>query len=406
MNLRIPLAQPGTTRRQVVRAAVSAGMATMLGLHSTRANALSGPAGQGKPSKENDMFAFVGSRTTRERKALGDGITVFRVDPASGALQRLQVLGDLVNPSYLTLNASGTRLYAVHGDLDYVSAFRVDLATGRIELLNRQTTQGSNPVHLALDPSGSALVVSNHLGGSLAVLPVGPDGELLPLHQLVKLEGPIGPHRVEQTQAKPHFNGFDPSGRFVVVPDKGLDRVFAFRFEGGRLTPAAQPFAAVREGSGPRHHVFHPWRSVAYVANELDSTVTVYSFDANTGALSPLQRVSVLPESYTGDSRAAGIMIDPKGESLYVSNRRHDSLSLLRIDAESGLLKLDGTTPSGGAKPRFFTLSPSGRHLYALNEDSHQITPFAVDPSTGRLHRAGAPAACGSPVCMVFASAI
>lgn len=348
------------------------------------------------------MFAYVGSRTTRERQAMGDGITVFRVEPASGALERVQLLDGLVNPSYLTLSSSGTRLYAVHGDLDYVSAFMVDRATGRIERLNQQSCQGSNPVHLALDPSGRALVVSNHLGGSLAVLPIGADGELRPLSQLLKLEGPVGPHRVEQTQAKPHFNGFDPSGQFVIVPDKGLDRVFSFRFDGGRLAPAPEPFATVREGAGPRHHVFHPHRPLAYVVNELDSTVTVYRFDVKTGGLKALQRVSVLPESFTGNSRAAGIMVDKSGRHLYVSNRGHDSISLLRIDADSGLLRLDETLPSGGAKPRFFTLSPSGRHLYALNEDSHQIARFEVDPASGRLHPGGAATPCGSPVCMVF----
>ncbi|MEY5099164.1 MAG: hypothetical protein RJA36_1883 [Pseudomonadota bacterium] len=156
------------------------------------------------------MYAYVGSRTTRERNARGDGITVFRVAPLTGALTPVQVLADLVNPSYLTLNRARTRLYAVHGDLDYVSAFRIDPQTGELGFINRQSTQGRNPVHLAIDPSDRFLVVSNHQGGSLAVLPLAADGSLEPLNQLLKLEGPIGPHRIEQTQAKPHFNGFDP----------------------------------------------------------------------------------------------------------------------------------------------------------------------------------------------------
>ena len=348
------------------------------------------------------MFAYVGSRTTRERHARGDGITVFRVDLQSGALSAVQVLGGLANPSYLALNQRGTRLYAVHGDMDYASAFRVDPQSGRIEFLNRQTTQGSNPVHLALDPTGSHLVVSNHLSGSLAVLPIGVDGELLPLTQLVKLAGDIGPHRVEQTQSKPHFNGFDPSGRFVIVPDKGLDRVFTFRFVNGRLVPTSSASAPTRECAGPRHHVFHPRKPIAYVANELDSTVTAYRFDLASGAVEALQRESTLPDTFTGNSRAAGIMIHPQGHALYASNRGHNSISVFRIDPASGAVTLTGTTSSGGAKPRFFALTPNGSHLYALNEDSHTIVPFAIDPDSGDLRRDGAITPCGSPVCMVF----
>lgn len=175
------------------------------------------------------MFAYVGSRTTRERNARGDGISVYRVDPTTGALTLVQLVKDLlVNPSFLALSANGEWFYTVHGDLSDISAFKVDRASGELTFLNKQSTEGKNPVHLAIDPSGRYVVVSNHIGASLAVLPIAADGALQPLTQLVKLDGPIGPHRVEQKQAKLHFNPFDPSGEFVIVPDKGLDRVFRF----------------------------------------------------------------------------------------------------------------------------------------------------------------------------------
>ncbi|HAC68898.1 MAG TPA: hemagglutinin, partial [Pseudomonas sp.] len=115
------------------------------------------------------MYAYVGSRTTRARQARGEGISVYRVTPA-GALELVQVVGDLINPSYLTLNRAGDRLYTVHGDEQAVSAFAVDRQTGHLAFLNRQDTGGRNPVHLALAPDDRHLVVSNHLGRSLAVL--------------------------------------------------------------------------------------------------------------------------------------------------------------------------------------------------------------------------------------------
>ncbi len=348
------------------------------------------------------MLAYVGSRTTRERNARGEGITVFKVDP-NGGLTTVQVVDDLINPSYLVLDRTGSHLYAVHGDLDYASAFRVDSASGKLQFLNRQTTKGKNPVHLVIDPTGRHLIVSNHLSGTLAVLPIAADGLLEPLTNLVALEGPIGPHRIEQTQAKPHFNGFDPSGRFVIVPDKGLDRVFAFAFADGRLTPAARPFAATREQAGPRHHVFHPRLRVAYVVNELDSTVTAYDFHPNDGALVARQRVSTLPEDFASDSRASGIIMAPNGRTLYASNRGHDSIAVFDVDPATGHLRFVEATKSLGAKPRFVALNPTGTMLYALNEDSDTIVAFSVSAETGGLSPIGSQTACGSPVCMVFA---
>jgi 6-phosphogluconolactonase len=347
------------------------------------------------------MHAYVGSRTTRERNARGEGISVFEIDPQSGAAERIQLVGDLVNPSYLAFSADGTNLYVVHGDRSEVSAFRVDRDSGRLAFVNQQSTQGRNPVHLALDRSGRFLIVTNHIGASIAVLPIADDGSLQPLTQLVSIDGPIGPHRVEQQQAKPHFNPLDPSGRWVIVPDKGLDRVFSYLLEGGTLTPAATPFAQAREGAGPRGAAFHPTMALGYVVNELDSTLTSYAFDAATGALTPLHIVPTLPPTFTGNSRAAGIAIDAAGRCLYASNRGHDSIAVFRLDAESGLPTFVEAVRTLGRTPRFFTLAPDGRLLFALNEDSDSIVAFDVDRD-GRLVAPRQVAACGSPVCMVF----
>jgi 6-phosphogluconolactonase (cycloisomerase 2 family) len=382
-------------RRRLLAQAMAAGLAAGLA-----------PARALKPlQREAPMFAYVGSRTTRERNARGEGLSVFAVDALSGALSPVQVVRDLVNPSYLALNRAGTRLYTVHGDQSEVSAFAVDRATGRLSFINRQSTEGKNPVHLALDGDERHLVVTNHIGSSLAVLPIAADGSLLPLGQLAKVDGPIGPHRVEQKQPKPHFNAFDPSGRFVLVPDKGCDRVWSYRFDDGKLTPCEPAFVAAREGAGPRHMAFHPRQPWAYVVNELDSTVTAYRFDAATGALSPFQWLPALPFNYTGDSRCAAIGIDAAGRCLYASNRGHDSIAVFRIDGTTGQLSFVEATPTLGRTPRAFTLSPDGRLLYALNEDSDSIATFAVAADTGRLTPTGQPVATGSPVCLVFSPA-
>jgi 6-phosphogluconolactonase (cycloisomerase 2 family) len=347
------------------------------------------------------MYAYVGSRTTRERNARGDGITVFRVSPA-GALETVQVCGDLVNPSFLALNRNGDRLYTVHGDGDSLSVFAIDRLTGRIEFLQQQSCGGRNPVHLALDPTGQFMVVSNHLGGCVVILPIRDDGTLGPVSQRVELPGEPGPHRVEQAFSKPHFNPFDPSGRWVVVPDKGLDRIFVFGFGSGQLQPAAVPCVQTRAGAGPRHVAFHPTAPLVYVVNELDSSVTAYRFDAASGALAAFQWLPALPDDFTGNSRASGITVDESGKTLYASNRGHDSIAVFAIDEATGHLRMIQSQPSLGRTPRYFALAPGGRWLYVLNEESGSIVTFAADAATGRLSPSGSQIRSRSPVCMIF----
>src|SRR5262252_8233196 len=277
--------------------------------------AQAGPAAAQTSPGTSSMYAYVGSFTAAQRKARGDGIHVYRTDPATGVWTHIQHIGDLVNPSYLALSRDQRFLYSVHGDEDYATAFALDPATGQAKLLNRAASGGKNGVRQAVDPSGKFLVVANYASGSVAVLPIAPDGSLKDQHQVVQLPGEPGPHKVEQTSSHPHDTVFDPSGRFVLVPDKGLDRIFVFRFDSatGRLTPTEQGSVKSRPGAGPRHLAFHPKLPIVWVLNELDSTIATYRFDAESGALTALQVMSTLASKFTGYGTAAEIAVRPDG---------------------------------------------------------------------------------------------
>jgi 6-phosphogluconolactonase len=348
------------------------------------------------------LFAYIGTRTTRERNARGEGITVMKYDTRSGALQPVQVVGGLVNPSYLALNAKGDRLYTVHGDQDSVSAFAVDRQTGQLTLLNSACCEGKNPVHLAITPDGKNLVVSNHLNGTVVLMAIESDGRIGAVHQTVAMEGEPGPHRKEQPFAKPHFNPLDPSGRFVFVPDKGLDRVFVFAYSDGKLQPTVQRWINSREGAGPRNIAFHPQQPWAYVINELDSTVLFSTLDAQTGEMRPRQVLSTLPEDFTGNSRASSIAVHTSGRWLFASNRGSDTVAVFAIDAQTGWLRFVQASTTQGKTPRFFQQSPDGQFLFVLNEDSDNIATFRFDAQQGLLSPQGEPLHCASPVCLVF----
>jgi 6-phosphogluconolactonase len=349
-------------------------------------------------------YAYVGSRTTRERNARGDGINVYRVDTITGAWTHVQLVGGLLNPSFLALDRGSRFLYCVHGDASEISAFEIDPGTGMLSFINQENTQGRNPVHLSVDPGNRFIVVANHVTSSLAVLPRHEDGSLGTLVDLVVLEGEVGPHRVEQPFAKPHQVEFDPSGRFVVVPDKGLDCVFTYRLdqETGKLITVDATPAPAREGAGPRHVAFHPGGTLSYVINELDSTVTAYRLNPEHGNLTPLQVVSALPDTFVGHSRAAGIMVSRDGRFVYVSNRGHDSIAVFSVDQTAGRLTNIGWEASQGRTPRFFMLDPSGTWLFVANEDSDSIVSFRIDHETGTLSLEGEPIRTGSPVCIIL----
>jgi 6-phosphogluconolactonase len=356
------------------------------------------------PDPRIPYFAYVGSRTTRERNARGEGLSVFRVDPATGIWTSVQVLRDLTNPSFLAFDRQRRLLYTVHGDLSEISAFRIDPQSGMLTFITQESTGGKNPVHLSVDPTNRFIIVANHISSSLAVLPIGTDGALGKLCDLVTLTGKIGPHRVEQPFAKPHQVVFDGTDQFIAVPDKGLDRTFVFRIDTrtGKLVPVDAATAEAREGAGPRHIAFHPSNAYAYIINELDSTVTACRFDAATGKLDPFQVLPALPDTHVGNSRGAEIAVSANGRNVYASNRGHDSIAVFSVDEATGRLASIGWQPGGGRTPRFFALSPAEDVLFVANEDSDEIVSFRIDQRTTSLTPAETVARTGSPVCIVF----
>lgn len=353
------------------------------------------------------MIAYVGSRTIAERDGHGRGLSVYHVDAGGWTLFQLV---EAVNPTYLALDRTGRFLYAVHGDHTTVSAYAIAPGTGALTALDERDTGGKNPVHITVDPANRFVIVSNHSSGSVVSLPIRPDGTLGPVAGKLEPTGTPGPHRAEQTGSKPHQAVFDPSGRFLAIPDKGLDRIVVARLdpESGRLSQTGS--VAAREMTGPRHLAFHPRLPFAYSIDELRSTVTTYRWA--DGGLRPLRILSSTAPSATGDSRGAEIVLDPGGRFAYATNRAGagdstpggpdpDTVGIFRIDGGSGLLEPVGWRSSLGVRPRFACLGPDGRTFYAANERSDSIVGFRIE-GDGGLTPTGETVTTGSPVCLVF----
>ena len=352
-------------------------------------------------------YAYVGSFTTEERNARGDGIHVYRFDGSSASWNEIQHVPGLVNPSFLVCKLDRTALYAVHGDQTYATAFTIDRLTGQLTRLNQADTGGRNVVHQAFDPSGQYMIVANYASGSVAVLPLRSDGSLATYSQLLPLPGDPGPHRIEQTCSHPHQIVFDPTGSLVLIPDKGLDRIFVLKFDPaqGKLQWTDPGFLSSRPGAGPRHLTFNPSGQTVWILNELDSSVLTCRWDPSRAQLSPVQVLPTLPPNFFGASTAASIAVDPSGNYVYASNRGHDSIAVFKVDAATGTLIVVGWECTRGKDPRFICISPDGHLLIAANEQGDTIITFKVNSGTGELTPFGDVLRISSPVTIAFAKA-
>jgi 6-phosphogluconolactonase (cycloisomerase 2 family) len=351
------------------------------------------------------LFAYVGSYTEPERHGRGTGINVYRVDRRTGAFDYVQRISQLENPSFLALSADGRHLYAVHGDRTEATSFSIDERTGKLTLLNRQPTGGYNPVHLAFDRTGRYLAIANYTTDSVCVLPILSDGSLGHYTKLTAVKGELGPHKTQQRGMYPHDIPLDPRGRFFYVPCKGGDCVVSYRLDARRGVLVETSRVSARPGAGPRHIGFHPRRALAYVLNELDSTITTYRQDRRTGKLTPFHVVRSTPVDFTGYSTGAEISVDRAGRNLYISNRGHDSIGVFAIDPAKGTLEPRQWVPTQGSVPRFFCFDPAQRFLYVANQGGHSIVAYRVGRE-GKLSPTSFRLRVGSPACIVFSGGV
>ncbi len=351
----------------------------------------------------------------------GQGIYVFEMDPASGALSQREIIPNDSNPSWLALHPAGTHLYSANEITNYgeansgsVSAYAVDRANGRLTLLNTVSSEGAGPAHLSVHPSGKYVLVANYAGGTVAVLPIRVSGELLPASDVVHHQGMVGPRHAQSAPPgsfaisghdKPHAHMVqaDPAGRFVLASDLGLDKIMIYKFdlERGKLTPNDPAFVPFPPGDGPRHFVFHPNGRWFYSLQEEGSTLVAFDYDAGRGSLKEKQSLSSLPRGFAGTNFTSEIMISADGKFLYAANRLHDSIAWFSIGAQ-GTLTFAGEEWTRGDYPRSFNIDPKGNFLYCCNQRADAITTFRVNRQTGALMFAGLYTPVGTPASIVF----
>lgn len=325
---------------------------TAASLVATPAVAASGPS----------RTLYLGTYTSPAGGGSGIGIASYDVN---GKITATGVLAGVEDPSFLVRR--GQFLYAVNEQATGgVTAVAID-APDKLRVLNRQPNKGSAPCHLTI--AGNYLLNANYGSGDLAVHPIRPDGSLGQQTDLVEHEG-----------ATPHAHQVLQVGEYIVAVDLGTDSIYTYTLANGKLTPRYQ--TTLKAGAGPRHLAFHPSGHFAYVANELDSTITVCRYD--DGQFTPLSTLSTIPpgapQNFPGE-----VITSADGRSVYLTNRGHNSVAVFTILDQGAAISLTSTPSCGGDWPRHCTLDPTGTLMFVSNQRSNNVTTFAVDRRTGGL---------------------
>lgn len=360
-----------------------------------------------EPCSADELDVWIG--TTTPRNGLSKGIYHITFNTANGKLSKPELAAEIRNPGFLASHPDKPILYStgtIEGEPSVV-AFKINKGHSKLTLLNSQPIGDGGAAHLAADRRGKVLLTAQYGGGSTALFPLKVDGSIAPRAQLA--EHGQGSGVVPRRQAKPHAHwvGTSPDNRFAFVPDLGMDKVVIYRLdaEAAKLTPHG--FGQTPPGGGPRHMKFHTSGKFIYVLNELELSVTAFSYHAEQGTMKALQTIPTVPEWEKAKEifvSASEIRVHPTGQFVYAANRGHDTITAFQIDQRTGKLRFVEREPVRGSWPRNFNIDPTGKWLLAAGRDSNTIAVFEINTQTGELTYTRKMVMVPTPICVLFGS--
>jgi 6-phosphogluconolactonase len=334
---------------------------------------------------------YIGTYTQK-----GQGIYVYEFDHNDLSYKELQIIPSKISPSFLEFHPSKKYLYSANEGDGTISSYKIDPASGKLTVMNSQPSQGKGSCHVSVDPKGRFIYVSNYGSGDLAVYLLNKDGSIGALADTIQDKG--------TGSQKPHMHSIIPSadGKFIYASDLGIDKIMVYSVDQktGKLTPGAVPYVEVKAGDGPRHLAIDPKGNFAYSACELSSTVNVFQIVKATGALVPIERISMVPKDFTGKTYAADIHMSSDGKFLYASNRGHESLVIYAVDSKTGKLTVVDFAETHGKHPRNFNIDPKGDLVFVANRDNNNVVIFKRNATDGKLTYTGKEISLPTPVCI------
>ena len=290
-----------------------------------------------------------------------------------------------------------------------VTAFRIDPASGALQPHGQPISVAARSVFMTVDISGNHIVVAYNEPSGATVHRIAADGTLgAAVPQAADLDFGVYAHQVR----------VDPSNRMVIVitrgngptatkpEDPGALKVFGYK--DGVLTNRA----SIAPGGGynfqPRHLEFHPTRPFVFITLERQNKLQVYrKLDGPTLSPTPLfTKETLVDPSRLANQATSTIHAHPNGRFLYVGNRGsgtidfqgkrvlgggENSIAVYSIHQETGEPTLIQNADTRGAHPRTFAIDPSGRILVVANmqqvlvRDGKEVRPMPATLSVFRI---------------------
>jgi 6-phosphogluconolactonase len=353
-----------------------------------------------------DHFLIVGTYTSGK----SEGIYVYRFDTTTAETRQVSVTKKIENPSFLSVDSEGDFIYAVSekntgtNPGGEIVAYQFINPSGLMIEKKRISSMGNDPCYIALHPDKKWFAAGNYSSGSIITGTTLSSPSDFNVNQVITHTG-SGINVARQESAHVHATVFSPDGKYLLVPDLGIDKVnvYAFDAQTSNIIYNKKKSASSVPGSGPRHLEFHPNGKWVYLMEELSSTVVFFRF--NEGKLSKKQRIDAQPAGYQGTRSSADIHVSPDSRYLYCSNRGEaNSISVFSI-SKTGQLALVENQSTQGITPRNFSICPGGKYLLAANQDSDNIAIFAIDQETGKLNFTGKSINVSKPVCLKWIKA-
>lgn len=348
-----------------------------------------------------EYHLIIGTYTKTQK----NGLFVYKFDTKTGKLTFEFKTENVVNPSFLAINADATKVYSVSeaaGKQSGISAFDFDAKEGVLSFINSQPTNSQGPCHVTLSADGKFAFAANYGGGSVSVFPINPDGSVAPVSQLIQHAG-SSINAKRQAAPHAHSTNFSPDGSILYAADLGTDFVNAYNYDGKNEQPLQKAPALdikVEPGFGPRHFTFNKKGDRLYVVAEMEAYVSVFAYKNNKATL--LENANMNDANFKGANGAADIHLSNDGKFLYTSNRGSaNDIAIFKILKDGKLMKIANVSTKGKA-PRNFVIDPSDNFLLVANQDTDDVYVFKRDKKTGLLTYTDEMINVGAPVCLKF----
>ena len=329
------------------------------------------------------------------------GIYVFHIDIDNGEILKKKFYKSLANP--IAISKRERFIYVCYknntgrptdgGLWQYAS---MDLQFG---LAGKSTDHGKTYVDSYVNEDRTYAYAVDYYNNEVVVIPILKQ-KIVKVVQTIKHQGSSVDEK-RQNEAHPCFIDATPDQKWIVVCDLGTDEIVLYDIgEKGRLQRNDELTFKVKPGSGPKKIIFSPDGQFAYVLSELTSEIHVYRYE--DGVFTFVQTVKTYPtDEYIGQNTAGDILINEKGDYLFVSNCGHDSVTTFEVDLATGMLTAVDNTDTD-EKPVSMILVID-KYIVVASQKGGSIESFEVrrGESKGVLFETHFSYMVSEPVCLI-----